>query len=190
EPLTPGILEVDPLASRRLAEAEAEVARLRNVIESNKLTETEATRNLSRLRDIERQRDDAQARLRAAEAHAEQLRARLAAAPVQNELGDLNRKIQGLEQERDAMSMALRQSRGEHTKTMARIATLEADLAVMRQQAADLDRDLKAERRVANDVIAGQRRQLEELQKKLGERDGELAKAHERIGSLEAALQE
>ena len=81
------------------------------------------------------------------------------------------------------MAMALTQSRGAHTEALARIATLEADLQVMQQKHADLDRDLKAERQVANSVVSGQRRQLDALEKELKQKSAELAdveRAHHR----------
>lgn len=174
-PLTPGILEVDPLATRRLKEAEEEVERLRRQAASG---------------DIARQNDFLKARLRAAETNVEALRSRLAAAPVQKEMKSLNQRIQALEQEREAMGMALSQSRSAHTDAMARIATLEADLQVMRQKYADLDRDLKTERATANEVVAGQRRQLEDLEKQLDAKDRQLAKANERISQLVGELRE
>jgi tetratricopeptide (TPR) repeat protein len=102
----------------------------------------------------------------------------------------LNQRIESLEQEREAMAMALSQSRGAHTEALARIATLEADLKLMRQKHADLDRDLKAERKVANSVVAGQRRQLDALEKQLETKDAELTKANERISNLTKELQE
>ncbi len=180
-PLTPGILEVDPLAKRRLAEAQAEVKRLRNLASK---TDKEASRDSSRLRDVERQRDALQSQLRAAETNVEALRARLAAAPVEKEMKALNQRIETLEQEREAMAMALTQSRGAHTEAIAKIATLEADLKVMQQKQADLDRDLKAERKVANSVVAGQRRQLDALEKEVDKKNSELAKANQRISGL------
>lgn len=186
-PLTPGILEVEPLAARRLADAEAEVKRLRNLANS---TSQEQNRDTSRLGDVQRQRDALKAELRTAENSLQALRARLAASPMQNEMNTLNQRINTLEQERQAMTMALTQSRGAHTEAMARIATLEADLRVMQQKQADLNRDLKAERNVANSVVAGQRRQLDALEKELQQKNTQLASANQRINSLINELSE
>lgn len=183
----PGILEVNPLATRHLADAEAEVRRLR---ELRARQPNDSTRDSSRLHDVERQRDLLQSQLRAAETNVESLRSRLAAAPMEKEMKTLNQRIETLDQEREAMAMALTQSRGAHTAALARIATLEADLKVMQQKHADLDRDLKAERKVANSVVAGQRRQLEALEKELARKDTELGKANERINGLINELQE
>ncbi|MGL4400137.1 MAG: tetratricopeptide repeat protein [Luteolibacter sp.] len=193
-PLTPGILEVDPLATRRLAEAEAEVKRLRDLTNStaqNSATrEAEASRDSSRVRDIARQRDLLQSQLNAAEAQVQSLRARLATSPVENEMKSLNQRIAGLEQEREAMAMALTQSRSANTEALARNAILEADLKVMQQKRADLDRDLKVERNVASSVVAGQRTQLQALEKELAKKSDELGKANLRIGDLENELKE
>jgi tetratricopeptide (TPR) repeat protein len=193
-PPTPRVLEADPLTSRRLADAEAEVERLRKVIaQSNTAPPTpppDESRNESRIRDITRQRDLAQSQLKAAEQNVESLRTRLAGAPVASEMTALNARIANLDQEREAMAMALNQSRSSHTNALARIATLQADLTVMQQRHADLDRDIKIERKVANDVVVGQRTQLQDLEKQLNQKNTELTQANERISGLITELQE
>ena len=177
-PLTPGIFEVDPLQTRRLNDAEAEVQRLR------KLNASSAAANKGP------SRQELQTRLLAAENTVKALRSRLAAAPLEREMTSLGRRIETLEQEREAMAMALTQSRGSHTEALARIATLEADLNVIQQKRADLARDLKAEQTISKSVVAGQRRQLDALEKKLKEKNGELNKANQRIRGLIAELEE
>jgi Flp pilus assembly protein TadD/chromosome segregation ATPase len=176
-PLTPGILEVNPLAARRLKDAESELQRLRDLNQSNRGT-------------TNRQIEDLQARLRSAETTVQGLRSQLLAAPVQQEMTTLNKRIETLEQEREAMAMALTQSNGAHTEAMARIATLETDLNDMRQKHADLQRNLSTERKVANSVVSGQRRQLDALERELTLKNSELAKANERIGGLMNELKE
>ena len=190
-PLSPGILEVDPLATRRLAEAEAEVKRLRELAKNTSARNSdEASRDASRVQDLTRQRDTAQAQLRAAENTVQSLRAKLAVNPVENEMKVLNQRIAGLEQEREAMANALTQSRTAHTEALTRIDILQADLKVMQQKHADLDRDLKAQQRIANSVVAGQRSQLQALEKELTQKNTELGKANERITGLINELQE
>jgi tetratricopeptide (TPR) repeat protein len=186
-PSAPSILTADPLATRRLAEAEAEVQRLRNLAAKS---QESSERNQSKLTEVERQRDTLAGQIRAAETNVEALRARLAAAPMEKDLKGLNQRIATLEQEREAMGMALTQSRGAHTEALGRIATLEADLLVTQQKVADLNRDLKAERKVANSVVAGQRRQLEALENDLKRKDAELGKANDRVNGLIHELQE
>lgn len=187
KPLTPGILEVDPLAARRLKDAEAEVKRLQNLANQS---QSERSRDSSRLEDVRKQRDTLASDLRTAQNNVEALRSRLAAAPLEKDLKSLNQRIETLEQEREAMAMALRQSRGSHTDALARIATLEADLKVTKQKHADLDRDLQTERKIANSVVAGQRRQLDALEKELSDKNTELTKANERINGLINELQQ
>lgn len=194
---TPSVLEVDPIASRKLKAAETEVDRLRQLLADGAANDNEAARNASRVNDLQRQRDDLQARLRSAETDVAALRARLATSPAESQLGELNRRIDALEQERAAMGLALNQSRRTHTEAQAKIATLEADLEVLRQQAdalrqgeADLKRDIARERQVANDVVAGMRRQMQEMASRLNEKDQELAKANQTIASLTRELSE
>ena len=192
KPLTPGILEVSPLEKRRLADAEAEVKRLRGLVKNAQTLPAaeDPSRTESRIQDISRQRDLAKSQLKAAENDVQTLRSRLAAAPVESEVKALNQRISGIEQEREAMGMALTQSRSSHTEAMARIDTLEADLKVMQQKHADLDRNIKAERSVANAVVAGQRAQLQSLEKQLEQKSTELTKANETIGGLIKQLDE
>lgn len=168
-PLSPGILEVDPLAARRLRDAEAEVERLRNQPSGG---------------------NELKARLNAAEATVRSLRASLSAAPMQREMSAINRRIESLEQERDAMAMALNQSRRAHEEARSRNAALEAELNDLRQQQADLKRDLDAERKIANSVVAGQRRQLDALENQLKQKNEELNAANLRISGLLQELEE
>lgn len=184
-PPSSNILEVNPLDARRIAEAEAEVQRLRNLDAA-----PTAGLNESRIRDITRQRDLSQAQLKAAEANLQSLRARLAASPVENEMKTLGNRIAELEQERLAMGSALTQSRTSHIDALARIATLETDLKIMQQKHADLDRDLKAERKISNSVVAGQRAQLRNLEQQLDQKNVELAKANSSITNLMKQLEE
>lgn len=193
----PGVLEVDPMTSRKLQEAEAEVERLRQLLKDANIGQNEASRNASRVRDLQSQRDDLQTRLRSAETDVAALRSRLATMPAENQLGELNRRIEDLEQERAAMGLALSQSRRTHTEAMAKIATLEADVEVLRQEAAnlrqreaDMKRDTERERQVANEVVAGLRRQMQELSNQLAEKDVELARANQTISGLTHELAE
>lgn len=193
----PGVLEIDPIASRKLKEAEAEVERLQQLLREASAGQGDAARNATRVRDLQRQRDDLQASLRSAETDVAALRARLATAPATDQLGELNHRIEELEQERAAMGLALSQSRRTHTEAMAKIATLEADVEVLRQEAAnlrqresDLERDMAQERKVANDVVAGLRRQMQDLTNRLGEKDAELDRANQTIASLTRELVE
>lgn len=172
------VLSDNPIASRRLSEAEAEVKRLQALSKSSYSNNNAVTNNAIR------------AQINAAENEVKTLRARLASNPLQNELNSLNQRITGLEQERDAMAMALTQSRTAHTEALARNAILEADLKVMQQKRADLDRDLKAERNIANSVVSGQQSQLLALENELTQKNGELKKANQRIAGLIDELQE
>jgi tetratricopeptide (TPR) repeat protein len=181
------VIKDDPATTQRLAAAEAEVRRLRELASQ---TPEQASREKSRADDMRRQNDALKAELRNAEANLQSMRAKLAAAPVESEVKSLNQRIESLEQERQAMSMALTQSRGSHTEALGRIATLEADMKALQQKRSDLDRDLKAEREVANSVVAGQRKQLDLLEKELEQKNSELTKANERIAGLSKELEE
>jgi Flp pilus assembly protein TadD len=180
----PGVFQVNPLETRRLAEAEAEVRRLKSLLNQAPSQDPEQSRNESRITDLKRRNDHTENQLRAAESNLQSLRNQLAKNPMEGEVTSLNQRISGLEQEKQAMAMALTQSRSSHTDALARAATLEADLKVMQQKQADLGRNLKAEREVANSVVAGQRTQLKALTDELAQKNLELGKATERIAGL------
>jgi Flp pilus assembly protein TadD len=185
----------DTNEARGMNDAEAEIARLRKLISQADAGSNQAMRNAARLQDMQKQNDSLSRQLKAAETNVRSLRAEMAGAPVRSEITALNNQIEKLEQEREAMGMALRTSRGDHTQALSKIEILTADMEVMREQArelrqaeANLNRDLKKERDVANDVVKGQRRQMEELEKALGEKSKQLEEAHGQIVELKEEL--
>ncbi len=184
-PPASSILETNPLDARRIAEAEAEVKRLRSLSPPSAPAPAESPN-----REITRQRDISQAQLKAAEANLQALRVRLATSPVESEMKALGTRIAELEQERIAMGSALTQSRSSHIEALARTTALEKELQLMQQKHADLDRDLKAERKISNSVVAGQRNQLRSLERQLDEKNLELAKANSAITGLMKQLDE
>ncbi|MEI6675483.1 MAG: tetratricopeptide repeat protein [Verrucomicrobiota bacterium] len=226
----PSVLKTDPLAARRLKDNEAEVERLRKLLQDSMQAPAEAARNAARnaannaaranelehqrdaannatranelehqrdtannaahANDLERQRDALRDQLRAAETSAENLRARLAKAPVESEVNHLNQRIQSLEQEREAMAMALTQSRSEHTRSLSKVAILESDLKVVTQRAADLQRNLELQRNISNNTVAGMRTQLRALQDALTQKNKDIAAANEQISGLKQQLQQ
>ena len=121
-PLTPGILEVDPLATRRLAEAEAEVKRLRELAKTagDQRSRERSARHLPRSRCHTPARFPPGPVARRGKPTCRHSAPGLPPAPVENEMKALNQRIAGLEQEREAMAMALTQSRSAHTEALAR----------------------------------------------------------------------
>jgi tetratricopeptide (TPR) repeat protein len=181
----------------KLGAAETELARLRKMVSEADARGNEAMRNAARVEDMRKRNDTLSRQVEAAEANVRSLRAELAAAPVRSEMDALNQQIEQLEQEREAMGMALRTSRGQHTEALSKIEILAADMEIMRKQAEDLrqaeanlNRDLEKERKVANDVVKGQRRQMESLEKALEEKSKELQQAHGQIASLKVQLEQ
>jgi len=166
---------------------EAEVARLSKALAQ---PSNSATRDQARVRDMERQRDDANVRLQQAQADLQQLRNKLATAPVQSDLDRLNARLNSLEQEKQAMGMALSQSREQQLESQAKIQTLQADFAAARQQAADLQRNLEIERAQSNEVTTAQMQKLQELEKTLKQKDQQIAQSHQQIAALQTQLQE
>lgn len=183
--------------SQKMEAAEAELARLRKMISESDARGNEAMRNTARVEDMRKQNDTLSRQLRAAEANVQTLRAQMAAAPVKGEMDALNKQIEDLEQEREAMGMALRTSRGQQTEALSKIEILAADMEIMKKQAeelrqaeANLNRNLVKERQVANDVVKGQRKQMEMLEKALVVKSKELEDAQGQIAALKNELEE
>jgi tetratricopeptide (TPR) repeat protein len=171
----------------RVKALEAEVKRLRGALAS---PSNESSREAARASDLEKQRDDLNARLKQTTTELEALRAKMATAPVQSEMDRLNERLRSLEQERQAMGMALSQSREQQLQSQAKIQTLQADYQAMRQQAADLQRNLGVERQKSNEVTTAQLKQLQQLEQTLKQKDTEIAAANQRVSSLENELKE
>jgi Flp pilus assembly protein TadD len=186
----PSIIKADPLVERRLKDNEAEVERLRKLLQDSMTPPAEVARNATRIRDLEQLRDSLKEQLRKAEADADNLRSRLAKAPVESAITTLNQRIEKLEQEREAMTMALTQSRSEQTKSLSKIAILEADRTVVAQREADLKRDLDLQRNTANNTVAGMRAQLRALQDAQIQKNKDIAAANEQISGLKQQLQQ
>ncbi|MGJ8634516.1 MAG: tetratricopeptide repeat protein [Luteolibacter sp.] len=204
------ILEVDPLKARRLEEAEVEVQRLKDEIAKEQAERreeqmtreaaidprsNEAMRNAARVGDLRKRNELYGRKLKAAEDEVRKLKSQMATEPMQNEMQNLNNRIKNLEQEREAMGMALKTSRGDHMEALSKIEILTADMELLKDQAkelrqkeANLERDLKAERKVANQVVAGQLKQMKALEKALGAKSDELKVANERIAGLQEEL--
>ena len=192
-----GILEVEPMEARRLKEAVAEVARLKELVAGGDARSNQAMRNTAKVGDLERKNRGLAEKLRAAEVDVEAMRARMAAAPAEAEVKDLDRRLEKLELEREAMGMALKASRGNHAEALAKIEILTADMEIMkgqakelRQKEANLGRDLQTERGVASQVVAGQRRQMAVLEAALDKKSGELEVARGQISGLQKELEE
>jgi uncharacterized protein HemY len=155
----------------------------------------EAMRNSSRVDDLRKSNQNLERKLKATEDQVRSLKARMAAAPVESEVKALNAKINQLEQERNVMGRALRTSREDQNEALAKIEILTTDIDVMRartselrQSEANLTRDLETEREISNQVVAGQRKQLSDLEKALGQKADQLQAAHAQISGLNRKL--
>lgn len=131
-----------------------------------------------------------EAKLLAAQAEVRRLKAQLAEATVEGEVDNLNQRIRNLEQEREAMALTLHQSQRGYTQAITRIKGLETDLREARQKSANLSRDLIGERDTANAVVAGQQRQIQQMQKLLDEKSQALIKANDQIARLQTELEQ
>lgn len=188
----------ETLESRRIAELEREVAEL-----AKRAREAEQrSRASEQLRDSDRQsqekmRDLAVGELHKARNELDRLRREAASGPVQEEIDALARRINSLEDEKSVMGRALEASREETAEAKAQVQALNNERArlmqqvdQLRQQVADAEGNLKIEREAANDVVAGQLKQIKQLRAQLDAKDEQLGKANDRINSLETELAE
>jgi len=188
-PIKP-VEEVDTIESRRIAELEEKVKGLQEELSAKPAAANDAQREQSRANDIARQRDMARAELKRANDELAQLRAKYAAAPMQEELNKLTGEITSLQKQKAAMDQALGKSQEETRFAQEQIAALQAERARLAQQAADLQRNIDLERKLTGDVIAGQQKQLRKYEEELREADAKYAVAQQRIASLETQLTE
>lgn len=182
--------EVETLESRRIAELEKKVEDLQADLAAKPPPANGAEREAARARDIAAQRDVARAELKRANDELSQLRARNAAAPMQEELSKLNAQLQALEQQKAAMGQALGKSQEETKSAREQIAALQAERGRLLQQTSDLQRNLEEERKRQNEVVTGQQKQLRGYQEELRDAENKLATANQRIASLENQLSE
>lgn len=196
KPLNPGVLEVEPLKARRLKDAEAELERLRNEIKKAELAAQQSTKKAT-VEDLQKQNQALSGQLKAVQNEVSSLRAQMASAPLEGVMKSLNERIAQLNQEKEVMGLALKTSRGDHNQALSKIEILTTDMELMKKQAAemrqkqaDIQRDLEAERKVANEVVAGQLRQMTQMERVITEKNKLLETANKQIASLKKDLDE
>lgn len=171
---------VETLETRRIAELENRVKELQADL-SRGGNPNRGDREASQARDIAKQRDLAQAELKRAHDELARLRARFAAEPMQEELRKLTDQLKDRDREKAALGQALNKSEGE-------VQALQAERVRLAQQVSDLQKNLADERKVQNEVIAGQQKQMRKMQEELRAKNDELAQANQKIASLENDL--
>ncbi len=191
-----GVLEVDPLKARRLKDAEAELERLKKEIKKVEAASKQSTRDTA-VEDLRKQNQVILSQLKAAQQEVSSLRGQMMSAPMEGVMKSLNERIDQLNQEKQVMGMALKTSRGDHNEALSKIEILTADLEIMKKQAAemrqkqaDMKRDLETERQVSNEVVAGQLRQMKQMDRVLTEKSNLLEAANKQISSLKNELEE
>lgn len=196
KPRKPEVLEVDPLKARRLKDAEVELERLREELKKAEAASKQSTRDTA-AEDLRKQNQVLMGQLKAVQKEVSSLRAQMAAAPMEGVLESLNERIAQLNQEKEVMGLALKTSRGDHHEALSKIEIMTADMelmkkqsAEMRQKQADIQRDLETERKIANEVVAGQLRQMTQMERVIEEKGKQLEAANKQITSLKKELEE
>ncbi|MFP6884609.1 MAG: tetratricopeptide repeat protein [Roseibacillus sp.] len=142
------------------------------------------------LRKAHSDRDANAVRLREALRQLEQERDRVARAPVSNQLQDLNRRIRKVEDERDTMFKALRDSRTAHQEVLSQLAVAKVDAAAAQKRTTDLEEVVNVQQSAAKEVVEGLRRQLKELRDSLVEKDRKYIALEARNAQLDRQLGE
>ena len=179
--------ELDRLRQNKIplppASTPEESARLQRL--STRIAELE---NL--LRQSRNDRDAAHAAKRRALAELKAERSRLAAAPVQAELDALNRKLQQVTQEKNALATALAHSKDKLDRAIATAAKLKTEHDTALAGRKDLQRRLEKERLASNEVIRGLRRQLADKQLVIDRQARLLVEARHREDEINRQLAE
>ncbi|QUE52470.1 tetratricopeptide repeat protein [Luteolibacter ambystomatis] len=187
------IRPVDPAQTQKLADLETEVIRLQKQLKDAQQRNPDISstaRAESRARDLELQRDQVQRELDRAQAELRDMRARLAAAPVEGDYQSISRKAEQLEQERSTLNRALTQSRSQLADEQVKNQTLQADVTALKQKRADLERDAKRQQDAASSIVGGLKEQIKTLENTVKQKDSEIAAANKRIDGLAKQLDE
>ncbi|GAA5481551.1 tetratricopeptide repeat protein [Haloferula sargassicola] len=177
---------VETLASRRIRDLQSQVETLKKQIADG-----------SANGQTDHQRDQAVAELQGARAELDRLRRQTAEAPMQGEVEALARRIDKLEAEKAVMGRALDASRKETEEARGQVEALTNERARLlgqidqiKQELSDTKRDLETERAASNQVVAGQLKQIQSLQKTISEKDALLVEADKTIDRLQSELTE
>lgn len=125
----------------------------------------------SQLANVKSDRDSESIKLRARIKALEADKNRIAHAPVTGQMRELSHKIARVERERDAMALALRESRVEHRAVLAQLGKANADVVAYKEQTEKLEKMVKVQQKTAKAAVEGLRRDIKALQAKMVERD-------------------
>jgi Flp pilus assembly protein TadD len=181
--IEPNITMVDP----QVEILEKEIRKLRSAIASS--SDANIRESMEK-NDLQTDKDHLRSKLKRTENELQSMQEKLSVAPVKSEMDRINSRVKSIEREKEAMSMALNQSRNEQLQSQAKINILTADLQAVRQQAANFERNLIIERKAANELTNAQQEQMSALQNKLKEKDAEITAANNRVLSAEKELAE
>ncbi len=134
------------------------------------------------------QRDAESARLREQIRDYEGQLSRLAASPLRNQVQDLNRQIEQLRRERDAMEIAKNKANAEKEITLRRLENTQRLLAAANVEKAELEAIIDKQTKINGKVVEGQQEQIEKLRTVIKERDAMIAEVNETVDDLTKQL--
>jgi len=113
---------------------------------------------------------------------------RLAAAPLRNDVAELNRQIDQLRRERDAMALARDQAVAAQLKTLRQLEATQDALAESRKEEQRLLAVIEKQTQINGQVVEGQQEQIEALRKAMAEKDTLMAEVRKKNKDLEIQL--
>jgi len=134
------------------------------------------------------QRDANSALLRSKISELQQELNRLAAAPLRNDVAELNRQIDQLRRERDAMALARDQAISAQLKTLRELESTQDDLAESRKEEQRLLAVIEKQTQINGQVVEGQQEQIEGYRKTIAEQDRLMAEVRKKNKDLELQL--
>ena len=167
------IPELDPARKAEVAALQQQISQYRSELQKARSTrDANSVRLREALRQLEMKRDS------------------VARAPVSGQLADLNRRITKVEDERNAMFKALQDSRTQHEKALAQLASARNETAEAQKRAADLEEVVNIQQSASKEVVEGLRRQMKEMKAALVEKDRNYVALEARTAQLNQQLGE
>ncbi len=149
---------------------------------------SEISRLQTELANAANQRDANAALLRSKIQNLQQELNNLASSPLRNDVAELNRQIDQLRRERDAMALARDQAVAAQLKTLRQLEATQDALAVSRKEEQRLLAVIEKQTKINGQVVEGQQEQIEALRKTMAEKDTLIAEVRKKNKDLEKQL--
>ena len=113
-----------------------------------------------------------------------------ATAPLRDNVAELNRQIEQLRKERDAMEYARDKAVAQQARTLRRLEITQAALAESNAEKARLEAIIEKQTEINGQVVKGQQEQINALKKTIQEKDALIAEANDAVAELREQLEQ